>query len=83
MNNLVISDIMSIFASSKRRRPQNLFYVVYICKSVKQEDRGGGCSPPLIIYMEKEKAKEVVLGEGLPIYDGIYFCLYLFSVVTI
>ena len=27
MNNLVISDIMSIFASSKRRRSQNLFYV--------------------------------------------------------
>ena len=37
----------------------------------------------LLLYMEKEKAKEDVLGEGLPIYDGIYFCLYIFSVVII
>ena len=58
---------------SKRRRSQNLFYVVYICKSPNSEDRGGECSPPLILYMEKEKAKENVLGEGLPIYDGIDF----------
>lgn len=41
---------------------ENLFYV-YICKSAKQEGRGGECSPPLIIYMEKEKAKEDVLEE--------------------
>ena len=27
----------------------------------------------LVLYMEKEKAKENVLGEGLPIYDGIDF----------
>lgn len=40
---------------------------VYICKSAKQEDRGGECSPPLIIYMEKEKAKEDVL-EGRTSY---------------
>ena len=46
---------------------------VYICKSPNFEDRGGECSPPLILYMEKEKAKENVLGEGLPIYDGIDF----------
>ena len=58
---------------SKHRRSQNLFYVVYICKSPNFEDRGGECSPPLILYMEKEKAKENVLGEGLPIYDGIDF----------
>lgn len=44
-----------------------------ICKSPNFEDRGGECSPPLILYMEKEKAKEDVLGEGLPIYDGIDF----------
>lgn len=67
---------------SKRRRSQNLLYV-YICKSTKQEGRGGEHSPPLILYMEKEKAKEVVLGEGFPIYDGIYFCLYLFLAVII
>ena len=63
---------------SKRRRSQNLFYV-YICKSTKQEGRGGEHSPPLILYMEKEKAKEVVLGEGLPIYDGIDFASISFS----
>lgn len=67
---------------SKRRRSQNLFYV-YICKSTKQEGRGGEHSPPLILYMEKEKAKKDVLGEGLPIYDGIYFCQDLFFVVII
>ena len=63
---------------SKRRRSQNLFYV-YICKSTKQEGRGGEHSPPLILYMEKEKAKEVVLGEGLPIYDGIDFASISFA----
>ena len=68
--------------TSKRRRSQNLFYV-YICKSTKQEGRGGEHSPPLILYMEKEKAKEDVLGEGLPIYNGINFCLYLFLAVII
>ena len=51
---------------------------VYICKSAKQESRGGEHSPPLILYMEKEKAKEVVLGEGLPIYDGIDLPVSLF-----
>ena len=68
--------------TSKRRRSQNLFYV-YICKSTKQEGRGGEHSPPLILYMKKEKAKKDVLGEGLPIYDGIYFCQNLFFVVII
>lgn len=63
---------------SKRRRSQNLFYV-YICKSTKHEGRGGEHSPPLILYMEKEKAKEVVLGEGLPVYDGIDFASISFS----
>ena len=52
---------------------------VYICKSPNFEDRGGECSPPLILYMEKEKAKENVLGEGLPIYDGIDFASISFS----
>ena len=31
----------------------------------------------------KGEAKEDVLGEGLPIYDGIYFCLYLFFIAII
>ena len=53
------------------------FYVV--CTSVTRgEGRGGECSPPLILYMEKEKAKEGVLGEGLPIYDGIDFACISF-----
>ena len=64
--------------TSKRRRSQNLFYV-YICKSTKQEGRGGEHSPPLILYMKKEKAKKDVLGEGLPIYDGIDFACISFS----
>ena len=52
---------------------------VYICnKRVEVEN-----TLHLLFYMEKEKAKEVVLGEGLPIYDGIYFCLYLFLAVII
>ena len=42
------------------------FYVV--CTSVTRgEGRGGECSPPLILYMEKEKAKEDVL-EGRTSY---------------
>ena len=63
---------------SKRRRSQNLFYVVYICKSAKQEGRGGEYSPPLILYMEKEKAKEEVLVGRVPIYDGIDLPVSLF-----
>ena len=51
---------------------------VYICKSVKQEGRGGECSPPLILYMEKEKAKEEVLVGRVPIYDGIDLPVSLF-----
>ena len=36
---------------SKRRRSQNLFYVV--CTSVTRgEGRGGECSPPLILYID-------------------------------
>ena len=58
-------------------------FVELLEKSPNFEDRGGECSPPLILYMEKEKAKEDVLGEGLPIYNGINFCLYLFLAVII
>ena len=32
----------------------------------------------LLLYMEKEKAKKDVLGEGLPIYDGIDFACISF-----
>ena len=46
---LLVSKKISL-QTSKRRRSQNLFYVVCTssCKSAKQEDRGGDCSPPLI-----------------------------------
>jgi hypothetical protein len=45
------------------------FYVVYICKSPNFEDRGGEHSSPLILYMEKEKAKKDVLkGNGRTSY---------------
>ena len=54
-------------------------FVEILEKSPNFEDRGGECSPPLILYMEKEKAKEDVLGEGLPIYDGIDFASISFS----
>lgn len=64
--------------TSKRRRSQNLFYVVYICKSAKQEGRGREYSPPLILYMEKEKTKEEVLEGRVPIYDGIDFPVSFF-----
>ena len=64
--------------TSKRRRSQNLFYVVYICKSAKQEGRGGEYSPSLILYMEKEKTKEEVLEGRVPIYDGIDFPVSFF-----
>lgn len=35
---------------------------VYICKSAKQEDRGGEGSPPLILYIEKGEGKGGSLG---------------------
>ena len=60
MNSLLVSKKYLIFADSKRRRPQNLFYVVEILeKSPNFEDRGGECSPPLILYMEKEKQRRM------------------------
>ena len=69
---------------SKRRRSQNLFYV-YICKSTKQESRGGEFSTSYFIYGKGEGKEGCPEGEwkGISIYDGIYFCRYLFSVVII
>ena len=71
--------------TSKRRRSQNLFYVVYICKSAKQEGRGGEYSPPLILYMEKEKAKKDALkGDGRAfLFMMVSIYRYLFFVVII
>ena len=39
--------------------------------------------PPTRLYGKGEGKGGCPEGEGLPIYDGIYFCLYLFSVVII
>lgn len=67
--------------TSKRRRSQNLFYVVYICKSAKQEGRGGEYSPPLILYIEKGEGKEGCPEggwKGISIYDGIDLPVSLF-----
>ena len=54
-------------------------FVEILEKSPNFEDRGGEHSPPLILYMEKEKAKKNVLGEGLPIYDCINFASISYS----
>ena len=54
---------------------ENLFNV-YICKSAKQEGRGGECSPPLILYIKKGEGKEgCPEGEwkDISIYDCIDF----------
>ena len=43
---------------------ENLFLCrVYICKSPNFEDRGGECSPPLILYIGKGEDKGDVLGK--------------------
>ena len=53
-----------------------------ICKSPNFEDRGGECSPPLIIYIKKGEGKGGSLGwvwKDIPIYDGIDFAGISFS----
>ena len=70
--------------TSKRRRSQNLFYTVltYVNRQNLRIEVENVLH--LLFYiLKKEKANEDVLGEGLPIYDGIYFCLYLFLAVII
>lgn len=64
--------------TSKRRRSQNLFYVV--CTSVNRQTRGQRWRmfSTSYLYMKKEKAKKDVLGEGLPIYDCIDLPVSLF-----
>ena len=56
---------------------------VYICKSAKQESRGGEHSPPLILYIEKVEGKGGCLrGEGF-LFMMVSICRYLFFVVII
>ena len=59
---------------SKRRRSQNLFYV-YICKSPKQEGRGGEHS---FYIWKRRRQRRMSWREGLPIYDGIDLPVSLF-----
>ena len=49
-------------------------FVEILEKSPNFEDRGGECSPPLILYIKKGEGKEGSLGwvwKDIPIYDGI------------
>ena len=52
------------------------------CTSVTRgEDRGGECSPPLILYVEKRECKEGCPEggwKGISIYDGIDLPVSLF-----
>ena len=57
--------------TSKRRRSQNLFYVVYICKSPNKRVEVENTLHLLFYILKKEKAKEGVLEGWVPIYDGI------------
>ena len=50
---------------------------VYICKSPNKRVEVENILH-LLLYMEKEKAKKDILGEGLPIYDGIDFACISF-----
>ena len=55
---------------------------VYICNK-RRGKRWRMFSTSYFIYGKGEGKGGCPEGEGLPIYDGIYFCLYLFSVVII
>ena len=56
---------------------------VYICKSVKQESRGGEHSPPLILYIEKGEGKGGRLRWKGFLFMMVSICRYLFFVVII
>ena len=65
------------FLCSQVNAGQKLFYV-YICKSPNKRVEVENVLHLLFYILKKEKAKEVVLGEGLPIYDGIDLPVSLF-----
>ena len=54
------------------------FYVVYICKSAKQEGRGGECSPPLILYIENGEGK----GGRLRGKDFLFMMVSIFARIS-
>lgn len=60
--------------TSKRRRSQNLFYVVYICKSPNKRVEVEN----ILLYIEKEKAKEDAL-KG----DGKAFLFMIVSILLV
>ena len=51
---------------------------VYICKSAKQEGRGGECSPPLILYIENGKGK----GGRLRGKDFLFMMVSIFAGIS-
>ena len=65
--------------TSKRRRSQNLFYVVYICKSPNKRVEVENI---LFIY-GKGEGKGGCLGGKDFLFMMVSICLYLFSVVII
>ena len=70
---------------SKRRRSQNLFYVVYICKSPNKRVEVENTLHLLFYILKKEKAKKDVLkGDGRAfLFMMVSIYRYLFFVVII
>lgn len=71
--------------TSKRRRSQNLFYVVYICKSPNKRVEVENTLHLLFYILKKEKAKKDVLkGDGRAfLFMMVSIYRYLFFVVII
>lgn len=71
--------------TSKRRRSQNLFYVVYICKSPNKRVEMENTLHLLFYILKKEKAKKDVLkGDGRAfLFMMVSIYRYLFFVVII
>lgn len=71
--------------TSKRRRSQNLFYVVYICKSPNKRVEVENTLHLLFYILRKEKAKKDVLkGDGRAfLFMMVSIYRYLFFVVII
>ena len=57
--------------TSKRRRSQNLFYVVYICKSPNKRVEVENTLHLLFYIWKRRRQKRMSWREGLPIYDCI------------
>ena len=64
--------------TSKRRRSQNLFYVVYICKSPNKRVEVENTLHLLFYIWKRRRQRRMSWREGLPIYDGIDLPVSLF-----